>query len=155
MSLLKSFPYKTNPPDYTLSFVSLVVFSLFCAAASWGGELLLSIPTSSLSLIQRYLLFLMGINGVLGLISRFKTSYLITCQILLFIFFVMSTIQTFFHLGCMYRLSSLQAEISEMLSLLCSQKSFTLLNIPFPFFNALGSMSVFLLLLRYKEKACM
>lgn len=155
MQLLKSFLYKIKTaPDYQIPLFVLLTFSTLCLLVSWGVELLFHVQPCSLCLIQRYLLVLIVLNGALGLFSQFKTSYAITCQILLVVLFLIGALHSCIQLGIIHNSCSL-GTFSKLVrnyhSLFCPQKSFNIFNIPLSLFNSTGSLVSLLLFLTHSR----
>lgn len=145
---LKSFPYKIKlHSSYTGSFVSLLIFCFLFMIASWGLEFFLNSQPNFLSILQRYLLPLLALNGILGLLSQFKTSYVITCQLLLLVLFIMSLLNTLIQIGLVHE-PIFTTEWD-------SDNKIHLLNVLVSLFKSLGSISIFALFLRDKKQARM
>ncbi len=148
MPILKSFLYKIKTSsDYRLPFLALMIFSLFFMIASWILEFAFHHHPSPLSILQRYLLPLIALNALLGFRSQFKTSYVITCQLLVLTIFVISIIHTLIQFGLIHGLC-----VSEECALSWERASnFHIYNIPLSLFKSLGAIGIFILFLRNKK----
>ncbi len=152
MLLLKSSPYKIKTgTDCQLPFFILLGFCLVYLLFSWGAEVFFHFPPCSLCLMQRYLLLLIAFNGILGVFSQFKTSYVVTCQILLIVLFTLAMIHIFIQSGLIYYTCPSKIHTPTLWnyqSMFCSATPKSIVGLPFAIFNALGALVVFCLFLK-------